>query len=40
MYSSQLFTHIHYARLVFLLEDAPEFAISVPEKEWGKVMFR
>jgi uncharacterized damage-inducible protein DinB len=31
---SQLFTHIHYVRLVFVLEDASEFAISVPEKEW------
>jgi len=32
---SQLFTHIHYVRLVLVFEDAPEFAISVPEKEWN-----
>ena len=25
---SQLFTHIHYVRLVLVFEDAPEFAIS------------
>jgi uncharacterized damage-inducible protein DinB len=31
----QLFTHIHYVRLVFVFEDAPEFARSVPEEEWG-----
>lgn len=30
---AQLFTHIHYVRLVFVLEDAPEFARPVPE-EW------
>jgi uncharacterized damage-inducible protein DinB len=29
----ELFTHIHYVRLVFVSEDAPEFARSVPE-EW------
>ncbi len=32
---AQLFTHIHYVRLVFVSEDAPEFAIHVPEEEWG-----
>jgi uncharacterized damage-inducible protein DinB len=31
---AELFTHIHYVRLVFVFEDAPEFATSVPEKEW------
>jgi len=31
---AELFTHIHYVRLVFVLEDAPEFAGSLPEKEW------
>ncbi len=31
---AQLFTHIHYVRLVFVSEDAPEFARSVPEDEW------
>ena len=29
-----LFTHIHYVRLVFVLEDAPEFARKLPEQEW------
>ena len=31
---AQLFTHIHFVRLVFVLEDAPEFAIPLPEEEW------
>ena len=31
---AELFTHIHYVRLVFVLEDAPEFATSPPEEEW------
>lgn len=31
---AQLFTHIHYVRLVFVFEDAPEFARELPEKEW------
>ena len=31
---AELFTHIHYVRLVFVSEDAPEFAREVPEKEW------
>lgn len=31
---AELFTHIHYVRLVFVLEDAPEFAKELPEKEW------
>jgi uncharacterized damage-inducible protein DinB len=31
---AQLFTHIHYVRLVFVSEDAPEFASDVPEEEW------
>jgi uncharacterized damage-inducible protein DinB len=30
----EMFTHIHYVRLVFVFEDAPEFATDVPEKEW------
>ncbi len=30
----ELFTHIHYVRLVFVAEDAPEFARTLPEKEW------
>ena len=31
---AELFTHIHYVRLVFVFEDAPEFARTVPEDEW------
>jgi uncharacterized damage-inducible protein DinB len=31
---AELFTHIHYVRLVFVSEDAPEFATEVPEQEW------
>ena len=31
---AELFTHIHYVRLVFVLEDAPEFATNLPEEEW------
>jgi uncharacterized damage-inducible protein DinB len=29
-----LFAHIHYVRLVFVEEDAPECAIPAPEGEW------
>lgn len=32
---AQLFTHIHYVRLIFVQEDAPEFAVKVPEEEWS-----
>jgi uncharacterized damage-inducible protein DinB len=32
---AEMFTHIHYVRLVFVLEDAPEFAGSLPEEEWA-----
>jgi uncharacterized damage-inducible protein DinB len=31
---AQLFTHIHFVRLVFVSEDAPEFARNLPEGEW------
>jgi len=31
---AQLFTHIHYVRLVLVSEDAPEFARDLPEEEW------
>jgi len=31
---AELFTHLHYVRLVFVLEDAPEFARNLPEQEW------
>jgi uncharacterized damage-inducible protein DinB len=30
----ELFTHIHYVRLVFVSEDAPEFARELPKEEW------
>src|ERR1700722_15386046 len=32
---AQLFAHIHYVRLVFVSEDAPEFAVSLPDEEWA-----
>jgi uncharacterized damage-inducible protein DinB len=32
---AQLFTHIHFVRLVFVSEDAPEFARDLPEEEWS-----
>ena len=32
---AELFTHIHYVRLVFVFEDAPEFARKLPEEEWA-----
>ncbi|MFY9681081.1 MAG: DinB family protein [Candidatus Sulfotelmatobacter sp.] len=32
---AQLFAHIHYVRLVFVSEDAPEFAKDPPEEEWA-----
>ena len=31
---AQLFMHIHYVRLVFVAEDAPEFSAPLPEGEW------
>lgn len=31
---AQLFTHIHYVRLVLVLEEAPEFARNLPGTEW------
>ena len=31
---AELFMHIHYVRLVFVSEDAPEFARKLPETEW------
>src|SRR6202171_1209108 len=30
---AEMFTHIHFVRLVFVLEDAPEFGRSLPEAE-------
>lgn len=29
-----MFLHIHYVRVVFVTEDAPEFAVDVPKDEW------
>ena len=31
---AQLFTHIHYVRLVLVSEDAPECAAPLPTEEW------
>jgi hypothetical protein len=31
---ADLFMHIHFVRLVFVSEDAPEFGRKLPEKEW------
>jgi uncharacterized damage-inducible protein DinB len=31
---AEMFMHIHYVRLIFVSEDAPEFATAVPEEEW------
>src|SRR4051812_10024607 len=31
---AEMFTHIHFVRLVFVFEDAPEFASPLPEEEW------
>ena len=32
---AQMLAHIHYVRLVFVLEDAPEFARELPAAEWA-----
>ena len=32
---AELFSHIHYVRLVFVSEDAPEFARELPQQEWA-----
>jgi uncharacterized damage-inducible protein DinB len=32
---AELFGHIHFVRLVFVCEDAPEFASDLPGKEWA-----
>jgi uncharacterized damage-inducible protein DinB len=31
---AQMFSHMHYVRLVFISENAPELAIQMPEEEW------
>jgi len=33
--AAELFTHIHYVRLIFVFEDAPEFARDLPKEEWA-----
>ncbi len=35
---AQLFTHMHYVRLVFVFEDAPEYARDLPPEEWTPVL--
>src|SRR5579864_6675312 len=32
---AQLFTHMHFVRLIFISEDAPEFARELPAEEWA-----
>src|SRR4051812_4922354 len=32
---AEMLTHLHYVRLVFFQEDAPEVAQEVPEQEWA-----
>jgi len=31
---AEMFTHMHFVRLIFLSEDVPECAVSLPEREW------
>ena len=31
---AEQFNHLHFVRLVFLTEDAPEFALPLPSSEW------
>ena len=31
---AEMFAHIHFVRLAFVSEDAPEFARNLPEEEW------
>ena len=37
---AQLFTHMDYVRLIFVEEDAPEFARETPTSEWTAVRDR
>jgi len=30
-----MMVHMHYVRLVFVFEDAPEFARPMPKAEWA-----
>jgi len=32
---AELFGHIHFVRLIFVSEDAPEFASELPREEWA-----
>jgi uncharacterized damage-inducible protein DinB len=32
---AEMFVHMHYVRLVFVAEDAPEFARPMPKAEWA-----
>ena len=32
---AEMFAHVHYVRLVFVEEDAPDFAVAVPDQEWS-----
>jgi uncharacterized damage-inducible protein DinB len=32
---AEMFTHIHYVRLVLVSEDAPEFSQAIPKAEWS-----
>jgi uncharacterized damage-inducible protein DinB len=32
---AKMYTHIHFVRLVFVFEDAPEFARKLPDEEWA-----
>ena len=31
---AQLFMHMHYVRVIFVAEDAPEIAVDVPKGDW------
>jgi len=31
---AEMFLHMNYVRLIFLVEDAPEFALTPPPREW------
>ena len=31
---AEMFTHMHFVRLIFLSEDVPEFASPLPPREW------
>ena len=31
---AEMFTHMHFVRLIFLSEDAPEFRTQLPAREW------